>query len=430
MIHPSITMDLLSNISETPSSPVTDHSEATVWNLTESELRLAHYNNIVYYSTMVPLAVAGNIFTITAVIMVLKIKTNIPNLLIGVLACTDIFSILTCHLIAMASMARGEYIGSDAVCRFQSMMAYTYFKMGFLTKCCISLDRFIALAFPLKYRRLVTMKRVIMVIANNIVFSFGTSGLTLILDKEYIHLLPTWYMCVNDFHYYTVYKFIIVVSEGAIFTLGVILFFVSNITVIKVVLKLNKRTHYKLGKVASVDPLPTYKTDSTIPVSNNNDLHLSVKSFKSSEVHAEHPDSNFQQATSKIKNNSSHDSKTNPVLIDRSSTPTASENGSIDSIESSHQKSDKPSSIKTNASRQKRQQKELQLAKLVTIIVSVFVLLWLPYMVSVYCRFQLFWLVWQNLGMAKPVRYMYFIPGTYCVPICIMTVSRNSCIFL
>ncbi|XP_067932955.1 tyramine receptor Ser-2-like [Watersipora subatra] len=363
--------------------------DTSVWhetaNLTDYELRIALYNNIIYYSIMVPLALAGNIFTLTAVIMVLKIKRNIPNLLIGVLACTDLFSIVTCHLISMASMAKKEYIGSEAVCYFQSMMAYTYFKMGFLTKCCISLDRFIALALPLRYRKLVTMKRVTLLIINNVLFSFGTSALTLLVDRQYIYQLPTWYMCANDFEHFSTYKLIIVAVEGAIFTLGVILFFISNITVIRVVLNLSKRRKITLGRVISLDHSKRQKDKVE---TNCCILRFTIKSF-------------FRQPKSLDENS-------NKILADeqvsqmpmpkRSSSSEASikeKATSLETTETAATKAKETKETKTKEAKelkdtskkntkQKKQRKELQLAKLVTIIVSVFVLLWLPYMAVIY----------------------------------------------
>ena len=368
-----------SNVSTTHNPFITRNG----WNLTEEQLETAYYNNIVYYSIMVPLAVCGNVFTLTAVIMVLKIKKNIPNLLIGQLACTDLVSILTCHLIAMISMAKGSYVGSANLCYFQSMMSYTYFKMGFFTKCCISLDRFIALAFPLKYRRLVTMKKVVLVTIHNIVFSVGTSVLTLIVDKEHIYQLPTWFMCLNDFQFYTLYKFIVVIVDGAIFTLCVILFFISNITVIKVVLDLNRRRRIKLGRVVSLDvktkPDGAFKPSADDGNNNTGQLHLSIRSLlRQSSAIVVDPKPNNSRSSIFIS--------TTAMLQVPDSSCTSSECGSTESIN----KTDKHRKISDNEraknNKHSKQQRELQLAKLVTIIVSVFVVLWIPYMVSIYSK--------------------------------------------
>lgn len=341
-------------------------------NITDYELQVTHINNIVYYSLMIPLAVCGNVFTLTAVIMVLKIKASIPNLLIGVLACTDLVSILTCHLIAMASMAQGQYVGSTYVCHFQSMMAYTYFKMGFLTKCCISFDRYIALAYPLKYRRLVTMKRMVAVIIHNVIFSFGTSALTLITDPEYIHLLPTSYMCVNDFQYVSTYKTAITITEGAIFFLGVILFLVSNLTVIKVMFELNQKGKklFSIGKLSSV---------STDGLKNNDDDSEENSIHSTDQVQAS--DTPHTQSENVTNNNGA------PKISNIPPSGEQRRKSSVDILtdklknwsKAYHKVAEK---VKVEKKQHHRQKRELQFAKLVMVIVTVFAVLWIPYMVS------------------------------------------------
>lgn len=349
---------------------------SAVTNLTDYELQAARINNIVYYSMMIPLAICGNVFTLTAVIMVLKIKASIPNLLIGVLACTDLVSIFTCHLISMASMAQGHYIGSRYVCHFQSMMAYTYFKMGFLTKCCISLDRYIALAYPLKYRRLITMKRMVAVIIHNIIFSFGTSVLTLLIDPEYIHELPTWYMCVNDFRYHTEYKLVVIITEGVVFFLGVILFFVSNITVIKVMLELDQRGKklFSIGYFTANSDNPEEKAPDESSESNSVITGESVVTTNSNMS-----DDGDQ---TELSNNNNSAPKISDVKQNN-----AIRKGSIDILSGKlknwtkafHKANEK---VKVEKKKQNRRHRELQFAKLVMIIVTVFVILWIPYMVS------------------------------------------------
>lgn len=315
---------------------------------------------------MLPLAICGNIFTLTAVVMVLKLKTSIPNLLIGVLACTDIFSILTCHVVSIVSMAEGHYAANSAVCKFQSMMTYSYFKMGFLTKCCISLDRYIALTFPLQYRKLITKRKVLAVTIHNILFSFGTSVLTIVLDGENISQLPTWYLCVNDFEIYTHYKRVIIVTEGAVFFLGVILFFVSNLTVIRVVVRLNKKTRelFSIGQLVDEQQAISHKDSAANGFSSSNGDSILYKktdvATNGDEINGNNPVSlkKFESL------NSVADGVKTDVLYQQ-------ENGSKDNISDVTRKT-------------KKQQKELQLAKLTTVIVTVFVILWLPYMTVIY----------------------------------------------
>ena len=345
-------------------------------NITEYELHVSHINNIIYYSLMVPLAVCGNVFTLTAVIMVLKIKASIPNLLIGVLACTDLVSILTCHLITMASMARRQYIGSIYVCHFQSMMAYTYFKMGFLTKCCISLDRYIALAYPMKYRRLVTMKRMVGVIIHNVVFSFGTSALTLILDPQYIHLLPSSYLCVNDFQYVSSYKKAITITEGAIFFLGVILFFVSNITVIKVMFELNQKGKklFSIGKLSSVTVKEAEEHD--MEDSDENSIH-SMGSVSPPVTPQKLPQTNGVEI---INNNGVPTIKeVKPGFQQRRKSSVEILSDKLKSWSKAYHKANEK--VKAEKKQQHRQKRELQFAKLVMVIVTVFAVLWIPYMI-------------------------------------------------
>ena len=218
------------------------------WGLTQDMKDIAHINTVVYYSLLIPVALCGNLFTLISVIMVSRLKKSVPNMLIGVLAFADLLSLLAVHSLSIASMAAGRWLGGDNLCRFQSVMAFTYFKLGFISKISISLDRLVALKYPLKYRMLVTTKKVVAVIAMNVAFSFLSSGLTWIVDPQYIKQLRTWYMCTNDFSIYTDYKLSIIIVEGTVFMLGVVTFFASNITVIQVMLILSK----KLKKSTSV----------------------------------------------------------------------------------------------------------------------------------------------------------------------------------
>ncbi|KAF6024925.1 hypothetical protein EB796_016762 [Bugula neritina] len=388
------------------------------WNLTDSEMQFAKVNNIVYYSVLLPVALCGNIFTLSAVFMVLRIKKSIPNMLIGVLAFGDLTSILTCHLISIISMSQGKLVGGASVCRFQSVMMFSYFKLGFFSKTCISIDRLIALKFPLKYRSLVTTKRVLAIIIFNVIFSIGSSALTWIIDGEYISKLETWYMCTNEFHIYTHYKLAVVIGEGTVFLIGVVIFLVGNITVVKVMLKVSRRikslkanngvlNKLKMAPLSVVSTAPVgFHNISVISEiaedkKNNNDSgeedHLehalatplskrALKKLNSNQ--STNSDSESQTMTPSTISYTNHLSlpehkNSNQLAVENTnSLPTDNAKDKKDKKKSIFKKVVEKSSRALSSSKQHRQKKELQFAKLVLVIVTVFVILWIPYMVG------------------------------------------------
>lgn len=413
------------------------------WIVSDSQYEFADVNNIVYASFLIPLGLLGNIFTLSAVIMVLRIKKSIPNMLIGVLATADLTSLLTCHIIALLSISNQYFTASPNLCRFQYVMMFTYFKLGFLTKTCISIDRFIALKYPLKYRLIVTTKRVIAVIVMNIIFSMGSSGLTWMVDSGSIFELETWPMCTNNFAVYTPYKLGVVVIEGTLFFAGVIMFFISNITVVRVMLKLSKnikklKAHesvaigkLKLSRLAVVTTAPAFTNIGAISEenegneSNNNDTNEASDDCDNDDAHLATPLSkralkklNSNELTkSTTPNNSAGytEVETTPKLrklstgalnLDsytqgvyqqkRASVPLSNgyatpgsplsaadrQNGRKSIFKRILEKSTRPNNPNSVQSRQK---KELQFAKLVMVIVTVFVILWIPFMVCTLC---------------------------------------------
>ena len=205
-----------------------------VLDITSVQHTILDVNTAIYYCLLFPVGILGNLFTISAVIMVLKINRNIPNFLIGVLSANDLASILFIHTITVAWMINGGLMGGVQLCYFQSMMAYSYFKFGFLTKCCICLDRYIAVAAPLRYTTLITFKRMLFLTIHNIFFSIGSSLLTQFIGPQQVGALRTSFLCLNDFSHQTSYLVAIITVEGLIFWIGIILFCVSNFTLIKV----------------------------------------------------------------------------------------------------------------------------------------------------------------------------------------------------
>ena len=420
------------------------------WIITDGQETFANINNIVYYSLLLPLGLLGNLFTLSAVIMVLRIKKSVPNMLIGVLAAADLTSLLTCHVIALVSMTNPGYHTSDELCRFQSVMMFSYFKMGFFTKLCISVDRFIALKYPLKYRVIVTTKKIIGITVFNVVFSVGSSFLTWIVDPEYIMQLETWPMCTNDFSVFTHYKLAIVIGEGGMFLIGVVFFFVGNITVVKVMLKLSKKlkklkahSGSALGKlgITRLTAVTTasaglgFTAISAIQEENGSTIHEHNNNHHSENSPAdEHSDlatplskralrkMNSNGSTKAADDNASNESKAKLSKMSVGSLNPASFTDGVYNIKSSPSLSTKggdnnlppdkrmslPLDLKKRAvagnkrksvfkrmmeaSRrsmasqnnnvQHRQRKELQFAKLVMVIVTVFVILWIPFMVS------------------------------------------------
>lgn len=411
-------------------------SQNHTWVITDNQYMFANVNNIVYYSLLLPLGLLGNMFTLSAVIMVLRVKKSVPNMLIGVLATADLTSLLTCHVIALVSMTKSEYATSATVCRFQSVMMFTYFKMGFFTKTCISVDRFIALRYPLKYRVIVTPKKIIFITVFNVIFSAGSSALTWIVDPEYIMQLETWTMCTNDFSIFTHYKLSIVIGEGSVFILGVIMFFIGNITVVRVMLtiskKLKKLKAHSGGALRSlaISRLTTVSTASVglgftaigaIEEENGSSLHehnnntkqpknadlatpLSKRALKKMNSNELAKPTNYnasKEPETKLSKASMHSLSSGNILngVYRSNRSKEEQDLPPDkrlSLPTHIQKSreNRQSIFKKmiNASRrsvvsektnvQNRQKKELQFAKLVMVIVTVFVILWIPFMVS------------------------------------------------
>lgn len=423
---------------------------STPWNLSDEERAFSYTNNVVYYSILLPVGICGNIFTLSAVIMVLKMKKSVPNMLIGVLAFADLTSIFTCHVIAIIGMSNRGWVGAADLCRFQSVMAFTYFKLGFFTKTCISIDRLIALKYPLRYRSIVTTRKVVAIILFTTLFSIGSSALTWIVDPEYIIQLETWNMCTNDFSIFTHYKLTIVIGEGTIFLIGVAIFLAGNIMVVKVMLEVSRKlkklkegggTLHKLklmplsivttasvgftniGKIVEVPEQDDTNNNDRSEGSDTDSINelntpLSKRGLEKLNNVRNSPLSNNQQlrlnTQAKDKTGGSQDRLSAPATLYRHSALT---NGDVSSAKmgktstsSTKQKRYSTSSLPVNGvnsgerdrkksifkkvvelsskalakKKQSRRKKELQFAKLVMVIVTVFVILWIPYMVSIY----------------------------------------------
>lgn len=112
-----------------------------------------------FMSIIILLSVVGNILLISAIVRSHRLRSSFPNKLITSLAIADLLTASFPLTYLLATVINVNLISNGGLlCVMGSLSAYTFFYVSVLTMVMLSVDRFIALGFPLQYSIRVTSK--------------------------------------------------------------------------------------------------------------------------------------------------------------------------------------------------------------------------------------------------------------------------------
>ncbi|XP_033114690.1 histamine H2 receptor-like [Anneissia japonica] len=187
--------------------------------------------NSVFYAVMIPLAITGNMLSIAVSSKILTKKKSSTDLLIGFLAFSDLLNVFGIHTFSVVSLVAGHWVGGVLVCGIQYYMSWSCLKFSFFILVMLTVDRYIALVKPLRYRSMVTSYRIKLGIMIIFIFSFGSSLVTVIGYSDTIGIIKGWYICMNNWSTSSTYYIAILVIYGLTYVLGLTVFNYCNIVV-------------------------------------------------------------------------------------------------------------------------------------------------------------------------------------------------------
>ncbi|XP_071809152.1 G-protein coupled receptor 52-like isoform X2 [Asterias amurensis] len=207
--------------------------------------------NILFYSIIGPIALAGNTLSVFVSHRILTYRESIPDMITGTLAAFDLLNIVSVHTPTIISMATKQWTGGTYVCSYQYFMAWSCLKTSFFIILLLTIDRYIALTKPFYYRGKVTIRKMKIAIFALVLFSFGSTSVTIIWFSDEIALLPNWYLCMNSWGTASQYYSYILAFYGLTFILGVVVFNVCNIGIVYSLMRHNKKTQKMRLRVLS-----------------------------------------------------------------------------------------------------------------------------------------------------------------------------------
>ncbi|XP_038060828.1 trace amine-associated receptor 9-like isoform X2 [Patiria miniata] len=207
--------------------------------------------NTVYYVVLGPVAIIGNILSVTVSHRILRFRKSIPDMLTGCLAAVDLLCVISTHTPAVISLAEGRWVGGSPVCSYQYFMAWSCLKTSFFTIILLTVDRFLALTKPFYYRAKVTPRKMKIALACLTIFSFASTSVTIIWFSSEITLLPNWYLCMNTWGKGNQYYSYILAFYGLTFIVGVIIFNVCNTGIVCSLMRHNRRSQQMRLRVLS-----------------------------------------------------------------------------------------------------------------------------------------------------------------------------------
>ncbi|XP_033647837.1 muscarinic acetylcholine receptor M3-like isoform X2 [Asterias rubens] len=207
--------------------------------------------NILFYSIIGPIALAGNTLSVFVSHRILTYRESIPDMITGTLAAFDLLNIVSVHTPTIISMANKKWTGGTYVCSYQYFMAWSCLKTSFFIILLLTIDRYIALTKPFYYRGKVTIRKMKIAIFALVLFSFGSTSVTIIWFSDEIALLPNWYLCMNSWGTASQYYSYILAFYGLTFILGVVVFNVCNIGIVYSLMRHNKKTQKMRLRVLS-----------------------------------------------------------------------------------------------------------------------------------------------------------------------------------
>ena len=93
--------------------------------------------NVVFYTLLLPIGFFGNCLSVIVVTYIVKhqrTRRSIPDILLGVLAGVDLFSILFVHSLSVVALSKLKWTFPREVCIYQGFAGSTYLKLEFLVQ--------------------------------------------------------------------------------------------------------------------------------------------------------------------------------------------------------------------------------------------------------------------------------------------------------
>ena len=233
--------------------------------------------NVVFYAILLPLGVTGNLLSVIVVAYIVKhqrTRRSIPDILLGVLASVDLFSVVCVHSISVVALAQLRWTFPKEVCIYQGFAGSTYLKLEFLVQIAISLDRYLALVKPFKYHRASSLKIVRGVVIAVISISIGATILMVATADQDPVPMDTWPMCVYTWNTHSTIHLVILVATAVMFFAGLCVFIYCNCSLVLILWR------YQKQKTKSV----LAKLTNAVKALNNTDLKNIKLDSKASDI--------------------------------------------------------------------------------------------------------------------------------------------------
>ncbi|KAJ8047544.1 Substance-K receptor [Holothuria leucospilota] len=196
---------------------------------------------VLYYILLYSVSGIGNILSILVSRKNLSNRRKVADLLLFYLSVTDLFCLLFSHSFSLVSTFSGRWLGNKVTCIIQYYFAWSCLKMSFFILILMTFDRYLALVKPIYFRTRWNIKRATIYLVCCFLFSFGSTLLTLIIERDSIKSPEGWFLCLNSWSSDNTYDFIAVAFYGTFFAIGLILLNICNIRIAFELFKLRKR---------------------------------------------------------------------------------------------------------------------------------------------------------------------------------------------
>ena len=174
---------LIIQMSSCASSASSNFSNSTATNQIQSSCQTSKISArgigiTVFLIIVIVVAVVGNVIVIAGILYSSSLRSQVTNYFIISLAVSDILiPLIILPFRIMTAIKNGSFCSTDIACKTVLVLS-TYFDIASITNILIiSIDRFIAVSFPLKYSSIISEKRALASIAFVWLYSATWAGL-------------------------------------------------------------------------------------------------------------------------------------------------------------------------------------------------------------------------------------------------------------
>ncbi|ESO94606.1 hypothetical protein LOTGIDRAFT_71923, partial [Lottia gigantea] len=148
---------------------------------------------ICIYIPIFLMAVIGNIFVLIVILLNQKMRSNSANYFLVNMAIADILVAVCCIPMTVAEIVYQVWIFGEFMCKVTGYLQGIYVGASVLTIVCMSVDRFVAIRYPMKSRQIFTVKKTKQLILTTWLLAIGVM-VPLILVRK----LDDYNLVVND----------------------------------------------------------------------------------------------------------------------------------------------------------------------------------------------------------------------------------------